>query len=84
MDEPHPPATFRLDPALERQQIDRLRELRASRSAGAVAESLGALEKGARGTGNLMPLILGAAENNATVGEISDRLRIVFGEYQER
>jgi len=74
---------FRLDPALEQSQVDSLRQVRASRSQSAVAERLAALERAARGDGNLMPPILDAAEAYATVGEISDRLRSVFGEYRE-
>lgn len=79
----HPIPTFRLDPALERQQVERLREMRASRSAADVERTLGALEEAARGTENLMPRIVDAAAVYATVGEISDRLRGVFGEYRE-
>jgi len=82
-EEEHPPATFRMDPALERAQIERLRELRASRAASVVEERLKALELAARGSDNLMPRILAACEAYATVGEISDRLRTVFGEYKE-
>ena len=83
-DEKEPPTTFRLDPALEAQQIARLRELRASRDAGAVETRLCALEAAARSSDNLMPHILACAEAFGTVGEISDRLRTVFGEYKER
>jgi methylmalonyl-CoA mutase N-terminal domain/subunit len=78
------PATFRLDPELERQQVARLREMRASRSGSVLEERLGSLEQAARGNENLMPHILACAEAYATVGEVSDRLRGVFGEYQER
>jgi methylmalonyl-CoA mutase N-terminal domain/subunit len=78
-----PIAAFRVEPALERQQIERLREVRASRSQAAVAGALANLERAARGTDNLMPLILDAAGAYATVGEISDKLRSVFGEYTE-
>jgi methylmalonyl-CoA mutase N-terminal domain/subunit len=78
------PSAFRLDPELEKQQVDRLRQVRASRSAGVVEERLNGLEQAARGTDNLMPHILGCAEAYVTVGEISDRLRAVFGEYSER
>jgi len=81
--EENPPITFRMDPALEREQVDRLRDLRQSRSAAEVDAKLGALEHAARGTENLMPRILDACESYATVGEISDRLRRVFGEYRE-
>jgi len=76
--------TFRLDPALEQTQIASLREVRASRSQSLVAEKLAALEQAARGGDNLLPRILDAADAYATVGEISDRLRSVFGEYRER
>jgi len=79
-----PLSNFRLDPGLEQQQIERVRQVRASRSAEVVEESLQGLEQAARGSENLMPHILGCAEAHATVGEISDRLRAVFGEYQER
>ena len=75
--------TFRLDPALESGQVERLRQVRASRSQAAVEEKLAALEQAARGDGNLMPVIFDAADAYATVGEISDRLRGVFGEYRE-
>ena len=75
--------TFRLDPALEKAQIERLRQLRASRDNQLAAERLAALEGTARGTGNLMPPILDAAAAYATLGEISDRLKSVFGEYRE-
>jgi methylmalonyl-CoA mutase, N-terminal domain len=78
-----PPATFRLDPELEKQQIARLRDLRASRNARAVDTNLSALENAARSGDNLLPHILDCAEAYATVGEISDRLRAVFGEYHE-
>ncbi len=79
-----PPATFRLDPELEKQQISRLADLRASRDAVTVNSRLCALENAARSSDNLMPHILACAEAYATVGEISDRLRAVFGEYRER
>ncbi len=75
--------TFRLDPRDERDQVERLRALRASRDAAVVDSALARLETAARGTENLMPFILDAAESLATVGEISDRLRRVFGEYRE-
>ena len=74
---------FRLDPAVERSQIEKVRQVRASRSATEVENALAALEEAARGSANLMPAILRAAEAYATVGEISDCLRDVFGEYRE-
>jgi methylmalonyl-CoA mutase N-terminal domain/subunit len=75
--------TFRIDPALERAQTEKLRQLRASRSQSAVDASLGSLERAARNGSNLMPPILEAAGVYATVGEIAGRLRDVFGEYRE-
>jgi methylmalonyl-CoA mutase N-terminal domain/subunit len=74
---------FKVDPELERAQVERLRELRASRSASDVAARRSALEAAAKGTENLMPHILACCEAKATVGEISDTLRGVFGEYRE-
>jgi methylmalonyl-CoA mutase, N-terminal domain len=77
------PAPFRLDPELEQQQIARVREVRASRDRTVFEDRLQALEKAARSSDNLMPHILSCAEAHCTVGEISDRLRTVFGEYRE-
>jgi len=78
-----PRITFRVNPAIEAQQIERLRELRVSRSSQSVQSALTALEQAARGAENLMPRIFEACATLATVGEISDTLRRVFGEYQE-
>jgi methylmalonyl-CoA mutase N-terminal domain/subunit len=75
--------TFRLDPALERAQIERLRQLRAGRDDKVVSERLQRLEQAARAEENLMPLVLDAAAGYATLGEISGRLKSVFGEYRE-
>ncbi len=83
MDEHHAIPTFRLDPEIERAQIERLRAVRTSRDQAAVRASLVALDSIARDGGNLMPKILDAAGQYATVGEISDALRLVFGEYRE-
>jgi len=82
-DEIDPPKPFRLDPLLERQQIERLRAVRASRSAEAVRNALSQLESAARCTENLMPRILECCRALCTLGEISDVLRKVFGEYRE-
>jgi len=83
MEEQRKIPTFRLDPAIECAQLSRLRELRAGRDKKTVAESLERLEQAARGPENLMPPILEAAAAYATLGEISDRLKSVFGEYRE-
>ncbi len=81
--EPAREETFRLDPGLEAQQVERLRQVRASRNARLVEDRQIALERAASGSGNLMPHIVDCCAAFATVGEISDRLRRVFGEYQE-
>jgi methylmalonyl-CoA mutase N-terminal domain/subunit len=83
MDEQDVPHPFRIDAQLEVCQVGRVRAVRASRSASAVSEALSQLENAARGTENLMPHILDCCRKLATVGEISDRLRNVFGEYRE-
>jgi methylmalonyl-CoA mutase N-terminal domain/subunit len=74
-----PPRIHRVNPALEREQVRRLARFRRRRRTGPVRESLGKLEECARGTGNLLPHILKAVESRATLGEISDVLRGVFG-----
>ena len=78
-----PPPVFRVDPAIEQRQIERVRELRASRDPQAHEKRLDELEAAAHGSANLMPRILASCAAKATVGEISDRLRNVFGEYKE-
>jgi methylmalonyl-CoA mutase, N-terminal domain len=72
---------LKLNPELERQQIERLTGVRARRDERAVTEALGEIEQAARTNENLMPRIIRAVEVYATLGEISDRLRAVFGEY---
>ena len=74
---------LRVDAAGEARQVERLRRVRRERSAAGVSRTLSALERGARGTDNLMPLILDAVKAYATLGEICDVLRGVFGEYHE-
>jgi methylmalonyl-CoA mutase N-terminal domain/subunit len=79
-----PPVTImKIDPALEAQQVARLKAFRARRGATACKQALEAVREGARGTANLMPLILAAVKAEATLGEISDVLRETFGEYRE-
>ena len=73
----------RIDEALERNQVERLRALRAQRDQAKWAAAVKAVEDAARGTANLMPVIVEAVEANATVGEISDAMRHVYGEYHE-
>ena len=74
---------MRIDPAVERAQVERLRALRARRDGTAAEATLARIEEAARGTENLLPHILSAVEAFATVGEISHRLRRVWGEYRE-
>jgi len=74
---------LRIDPEIERAQVDRLRALRARRDAEKTKAALADVERRARSSENLMPAILAAVEAFATVGEISDTLRRVFGEYEE-
>jgi methylmalonyl-CoA mutase, N-terminal domain len=73
----------RIDEALERRQVERLRAVRAKREPRAWQAALKAVEDAARSGENLMPRILAAVEASATVGEISDAMRRVYGEYKE-
>jgi methylmalonyl-CoA mutase N-terminal domain/subunit len=74
---------MRIDPAIESQQIARLAALRERRDAPRAAAAVAAVEARARSGENLMPAIAAAVEAYATLGEISDALRRVFGEHQE-
>src|SRR5262249_2918464 len=76
-------AIFSIDPEVERRQIERVRALRASRDSTAWRSALDTVSKAARDGGNLVPPIIAAVEAKATVGEISDALRAVFGEFSE-
>ena len=74
---------LRIDAAVEAGQIDRLRELKRTRSRDRVRQSLDAVRAGAEGTENLMPRLIEAVKTGATIGEISDVMRDVFGEFRE-
>ena len=74
---------LRIDPEIERTQVERLKSLRARRDAAKVEAALREVEMTARSERNLMPAILDAVKVYATVGEISATLRSVFGEYRE-
>jgi len=74
---------LRLDEQIERGQIERLRALREKRDAAKAKNALLKLEQAANGTENLLPRILDCVESYVTVGEISHRLRKVWGEYRE-
>jgi methylmalonyl-CoA mutase N-terminal domain/subunit len=72
-----------IDPTLEPKQVERLKALRQRRDQGVWSSALQAVEDAARNGDNVMPRIIDAVEKYATVGEIADRLRKVFGEYKE-
>jgi methylmalonyl-CoA mutase N-terminal domain/subunit len=75
--------TLRIDADIERSQIIRLNALRAKRDSARAKSALAELQRRAATSENLLPAILAAVEAYATVGEISDALRSIFGEYQE-
>jgi methylmalonyl-CoA mutase N-terminal domain/subunit len=74
---------LRVDPQIEHNQIERVRAVRAKRDSAKAENTLVKLEEAARGTENLLPRILECVESYVTVGEISHRLRKVWGEYRE-
>ena len=82
-DEAPPSDILRIDPQVERAQVERVRALRARRDPGPWRASLDALEAAARSDGNLVPAMVDAVLAWATVGEIANRLRGVFGEHRE-
>jgi methylmalonyl-CoA mutase, N-terminal domain len=82
-DEVSTPPTHRIDPEGERRQVERVRRVRAERSAEGWAASMDELGRVAGADGNLMPAIVEAVRAYATVGEISDRLRVAWGEHRE-
>ncbi|HEX8798201.1 MAG TPA: methylmalonyl-CoA mutase family protein [Terriglobales bacterium] len=83
VDQEHEIPLQRIDEALERKQVERVKAVRAKRDQAKWKAALKQVEETARGTGNLMPVIIEAVEANATVGEISDAMRHVYGEYHE-
>jgi methylmalonyl-CoA mutase N-terminal domain/subunit len=78
-----PVPTLRIDKTIEIQQIERVQAVRARRDAALAATRLSQLEEAARGTANVLPRILECVEAEVTVGEISNQLRRVWGEYRE-
>jgi methylmalonyl-CoA mutase N-terminal domain/subunit len=78
------PDLLRVDEALGERRRREVAGYRETRDNGAVRTVLETLTAGAKGTDNLMPLILDAVKKEATVGEVCDAMRTVFGEYQER
>jgi methylmalonyl-CoA mutase, N-terminal domain len=81
-DDPPPTNLFQLDPGVGEALAERLARLRRTRDADRTRRALDALESGARGRANLMPLLVDAVEAAASLGEICERLRAVFGIHQ--
>src|ERR1035441_3558640 len=79
-EEPYQPLRF--DPALEAEQVARLAAVRDRRDAGAAGRALSALKKAAEGTDNVLYPLRDALRADATLGEVCDALRDVWGEYQ--
>jgi methylmalonyl-CoA mutase N-terminal domain/subunit len=77
------PTTQRIDPEGERRQVEGVRRIRAERDPAAWEAAMRRLEDEARGSGNLLPPIIEAVAAYATVGEIADRLRTVWGVHRE-
>jgi methylmalonyl-CoA mutase, N-terminal domain len=82
-DDPQAIDTLEIDPEMEARQIARVRKARASRDPAAWRAAVDAVSAAARGTDNLVPPIIAAVEARATVGEIADAMRSVFGEHRE-
>ena len=76
-----PLETLKIDPRLEEQQVERLRAFRAARSQEAARRALSSLTRAAQGTDNVLPHIVSAVKARATLGEIANSLREVFGEH---
>jgi methylmalonyl-CoA mutase, N-terminal domain len=81
--EEKPLETLQIDETVAHRQAERLRKLRVERSKDEVARRLGTLRKAAQGKENLMPYIFDAVKSYATLGEICDAMRDVFGTYEE-
>ena len=81
--EEKPLEILQIDETVAHRQAERLRKLRADRSQAEVDRRLSALRHAAKGTENLMPFIFDAVKSYATLGEICDAMRDVFGTYEE-
>jgi methylmalonyl-CoA mutase N-terminal domain/subunit len=75
---------MRIDPRVTEAQLEKLSASKRQRDNGRVAAVLERLRKAASSTSNLIPIILEAVECDATLGEISEAMRDVFGEYREK
>ena len=78
-----PVEIHKIAPELESQAVERVRAYRAKRTEGAARDALRAIEDGAKGDANMQMLILAGVRAGATLGEVSDAMRRVFGLYQE-
>ena len=74
----------RVDPTVRARQMEKLERLHSARDEEAARVALDRVQQAASGTENLVPLILTAVQASATLGEVSDALRSVWGEYRER
>ncbi len=83
VDEPVEIPIFRVNPEVERRQLRRLRKVKQEREKGKVEESLEKLKNTADKGGNIMPYIIEAVKNYATLGEITNSLKEIYGEYKE-
>jgi methylmalonyl-CoA mutase N-terminal domain/subunit len=68
---------------VERRQVARVRATRAARDAGACRAALETVTRTARSADNLVPPVIRAVEAQATLGEIADAMRVVYGEHEE-
>jgi methylmalonyl-CoA mutase N-terminal domain/subunit len=83
IDKPNVIPILKVDDRIEREQVERVRAVRAKRDAARADISISSLSEAAAGSENLLPRILDCVDSYVTVGEISNTLRVVWGEYQE-
>jgi methylmalonyl-CoA mutase N-terminal domain/subunit len=81
--EPEHKGLLKIDIKVQEEQIKFLKKIRSERNNEVVDKNLSTLKKAAEGTDNLMPFILEAVKSYATIGEICNTMRSVFGEYKE-
>ena len=73
---------MKIDESIRQDQINKLNKIKEARNQANVDSCLMAIKQAAKGTDNLMPVVIEAVENYCTLGEIADTLRSVYGEYQ--
>ena len=84
IEEEEPEDILKIDIKVQEEQIKSLSKIKTERNQEAVKENLNKLKKASAGDDNLMPFIIDAVKDYASVGEICNTLREVFGEYKER